>query len=157
MQNFDNYQELMQIVSQLHDRRFDDSEVSYGSHFDNTLEIRFIVGGETAENRTVIDEEGKERRVYDHLLFRNVKSFDIEAPDDGTPHRIVDIELVDENRLRFVLTRARWLAEFDGDISGEYGDQIDDAEFSMEFSMRSLLVTAAVVLGAIVGIYKYWL
>jgi hypothetical protein len=157
MQNFDNYQQLMQIVNQLHDRSFDDTEVTYGSHFDNTLEIRFIVDGKTPENRTIIDDDGEERLVFNRLLIRNVTSFDIETPDDGSPHRIVDIERVDDNCLRFVLTHARWLAKFDGNITGEYGEQIDDTDFSLEVSMRALLVAAAIVIGSIVGIFKFWL
>lgn len=155
MQKFNGYKQLIEIVKQIEGRSFDDTEVTFGSHFDNTLEIRFIVDGETTENRKVTDDDGKERLVYDRLLFQNVSSFDVEVPDDGSPHRIVDIERMDEKRLRFVLTHARWIVGLNGEIAGELSEQVDETDFKLEFSMTALIIFGVVAIAGIIGAIKF--
>ena len=59
MTKFHDYSQLKDVVDSLHDRAFDDDSVTFDTTYENTLEIRFIV--KTAENRLVIDEQGREK------------------------------------------------------------------------------------------------
>ena len=150
MTPFNTFAELDSLVQSLQHRSADDDNITYDP-FENTLQIRF----NNIQERKRIDDEGKERDVYDRLLLRNVKSFDIEVPDDGKPHQIVKIEQVDAQTLRFVLTAARWLVRLDSAIAGDYGEAIDETDFEFSLSTNTMAIglVAIVVIGLLLWLF----
>lgn len=151
MQAFNNFEELLELIEQIKDLPADDDRVIYDPLIEKTLEIQFS----PQPGRVTIDEDGKERELFDRLLLRNVESFEVEIPDDGRPHRIVDIERIDAQTYRFVLTHARWVIKINGEPNGEFSEVAADTDFEFSFSMTGALIAGVVVVAAVIGLIRW--
>lgn len=123
----------------------------YDPLIENTLEIRF----NPRPDQVQTDENGETQERYDRLLLREVESFEVEVPDDGRPHRIVNIEQIDRKTYRFVLTHARWVVKTRDEPTGEFGEAVDDTDFELSFSNIALLIVGFAIVAAVVGLLRW--
>lgn len=142
MIRFTSLLEFQAMLPDLQGLPFDDERVEFDTIADQRLTIKF----NNLEDKSIIDEDGKTRELYQALVIENFSGFKILEPHDGT-HYLKSVSEKEEDKYEFLMSEARWSIELDGNFEGSFGEMVDDTDWEFTLSTGTLLLGGLSLVG----------